>query len=59
MREIEKIITDLANKEYPKDFEKDIDGDYIDQNNNKRNAFILGCYTMVEIFAKGLSKKRK
>ena len=56
MEEIKKIIEDLANKEYPQDTRKDIDGDSYDSNRYNRDAFILGCWKMVEIFAKGLEK---
>lgn len=54
MNEVEKLVSKLAYEEYPENYKKDIDGDWWDLNESKRDAFIAGCYKMIEKFSKSL-----
>ena len=58
MKEIEQIVNKVALEEYPIDNQKDVDGDWNDINNHKREAFKAGCYNMILIMSKGLESQK-
>lgn len=57
MEELKKIIEKLANDEYPVNTKKDIDGDWYDTNESNREAFMYGCFKLLEVMNKGLNSK--
>ena len=49
VKEVKKVVLELANKAYPKEIYKDMDGDWYDTNEYKRMAYAEGLIRGLEL----------